>query len=193
MGTVKLMTFTVTLRTDSDGAYRRLRRTLKTALRRDQLRAIDIREHSAPKVSRCSTAQAVRRTQARRQEKTTMDMRKYSGPAFRKPDDVRTGSLRFKILDIAEGQYGRPDLAFDDGSKLSLNATNNRTLLNAYGGNSVDWINKEIELNLGDVEYNGQMQETVVVKPVSPPIEKKPLPPKPRKGPGGDMDDTIPF
>jgi hypothetical protein len=40
------MTFTVTLRTHSDGAHRRLARTLKTALRRDQLEAIDIREHT---------------------------------------------------------------------------------------------------------------------------------------------------
>jgi hypothetical protein len=37
-------TFTVTLRTHSEGAYRRLRRTLKTAWRRDQLQAIDARE-----------------------------------------------------------------------------------------------------------------------------------------------------
>jgi hypothetical protein len=45
-------TFTLRLRTHSAGAYRRLRRTLKTALRRDQLRAIDIRE---TRVSRCRT------------------------------------------------------------------------------------------------------------------------------------------
>jgi hypothetical protein len=37
--------FTVTLRTDSAGAHRRLARTLQTALRRDQLKAIDMREH----------------------------------------------------------------------------------------------------------------------------------------------------
>ena len=40
------MTCTVTLRTHSDRAHRRLARTLKTALRRDQLEAIDIREHT---------------------------------------------------------------------------------------------------------------------------------------------------
>jgi hypothetical protein len=38
------VTFDVTLRTHSEGAYRRLRRTLKTALRRGQLRAVDVRE-----------------------------------------------------------------------------------------------------------------------------------------------------
>jgi hypothetical protein len=36
--------FCVTLRTHHDRAYRRLARTLKTALRRDQLRAIKVRE-----------------------------------------------------------------------------------------------------------------------------------------------------
>jgi hypothetical protein len=51
--------FALTLQTHGEGAYRRLRRTLKTALRRDGLRAIDVREQTA-KVSRCSTAQTVR-------------------------------------------------------------------------------------------------------------------------------------
>jgi hypothetical protein len=109
-----------------------------------------------------------------------MDMRKYSGSAFRKVGDVRAGSLRVVITGIAEGKYGRPDLEFDDGTKLSLNATNNRTLVSAYGGESDDWINKEIELSLGEVEYNGEMQETIIVTPVSPPIEKKPPAPKPQ-------------
>jgi hypothetical protein len=48
---VGTVTFVVTLRTPREGAYRRLRRTLKTALRRDQLQAIDVREQTA-KVSR---------------------------------------------------------------------------------------------------------------------------------------------
>lgn len=113
-----------------------------------------------------------------------MDMRKYSGTAFRKPSDVKAGALGVAIVAVTEGNYGRPDLGFDDGSKLSLNATNNRTLVSAYGVNSDDWLNKEIELSLGEVEYNGQMQETVVVKPVSPP--------KPKSS-RGDMDDEISF
>ena len=41
-------TFTVVLRTHGEGAHRRLARTLKTALRRDRLKAIDVREHPAP-------------------------------------------------------------------------------------------------------------------------------------------------
>ena len=78
------------------------------------------------------------------------------------------------IVDVTEGKYGRPDLEFDDGTKLSLNATNNRTLVTAYGGKSDDWLNKEIELSIGEVEYQGELQESIVIKPISPPIEKKP-------------------
>jgi hypothetical protein len=114
----------------------------------------------------------------------TMDMRKYSGTPFLKPGDVKAGSLRVVIVDVTEGKFGRPDLEFDDGAKLSINATNNRTLVASYGGESGEWINKEIELSLGEVEYDGQMQETVVVKPISPPIERKP-----RRKPG----DTAAF
>ena len=128
-----------------------------------------------------------------------MDMRKYSGSAFLKVGDVRAnGPLRKIIVGVTEGKYGRPDLEFDDGTKLSVNATNNRTLVNAYGGESNDMLNKEIELNLGEVEYNGEMQETVIVKPISPPVERKPPPPKPSgessaDGKPGDMDDDIPY
>jgi hypothetical protein len=186
-------TFTVTF-TAARGrdAIRALRCILKLVLRRFGLRAVDVRKHTTAKVSRCRAAQAVRTIHSRRQEKTTMDMRKYSGTAFLKPGDVKAGPLRVVIVDVTEGKFGRPDLEFSDGTKLSVNATNNRTLVTSYGGESDDWINKEIELSFGEVEYDGQMQETVVVKPISPPAEKKKLP-EPRKSRSGDMDDEIAF
>jgi hypothetical protein len=85
-----------------------------------------------------------------------------------------------------------PIWSFSDGTKLSVNATNNRTLVTSYGADSDDWINKQIELSLGEVEYDGQMQETIVVKPISPPVEKKKSP-EPRKSRSGEMDDEIAF
>src|SRR5262245_60989978 len=173
------------------------RRWLKAGLRRYGLKVMDAYEHTTTKVSRCSTAQAARRTQGRRQEKIIMDMRKYSGAAFLKVGDVRAnGPLRKIIVGVTEGKYGRPDLEFDDGTKLSVNATNNRTLVNDYGGASDDMLNKEIELSLGQVEYQGEPQESIVLKPISPPIEKTPPPPPKPKGENGkrgDMDDEIPF
>jgi hypothetical protein len=105
------------------------------------------------------------------------------------------GALRVAIEEVTEGKFGRPDLTFDDGTKLSVNSTNNRTLVRAYGGESDDWLNKEIELSLGQLEYEGQMQDAVIVKPISPPIENKPTAPKPKSETGkrNDLDDEIPF
>jgi len=55
-------------------------------------------------------------------------MRKYSGETYIKTVDVRGGPLRAKIAAVREGQYGRPDLVFETGEILSLNATNNKIL-----------------------------------------------------------------
>jgi len=191
----RVATFIVTFAAapGNDG-IRALRGTLKFAWRRFGLRTVDIREHTTARVSRRRPAQVARKTSAHaRRQETIMDMRRYSGTAFIKPGDVKAGPIRVVIVDVTEGKYGRPDLEFDDGTKLSVNTTNNRTLVIAYGAESDDWINKEIELSLGEVEYNGEMQETVIVKPISPPVEKKPPPPKPKNSSGGDMDDEVPF
>lgn len=125
-----------------------------------------------------------------------MDMRRYSGAAFLKVGDVKvSGPRRVVIVDVTEGKYGRPDLEFDDGTKLTVNATNNRVLIAAYGWDSKDWINKEIELSVGQLAYEGKLQDSILVKPISPSIEKRP-PPGALKGGSekrGDLDDEIPF
>ena len=185
--------FTVTFATDGTDGIRALRALLKAAKRRFGLRAVEVREYDAARVSRRRTARAARRTQARRQEKSITDMRKYSGAAFLKPGDIKaSGPRRVVITDVTEGKFDKPDLEFDDYTKLSVNA-NNRILMAAYGWESKGWLNKEIELGLGQAEYDGKEQEIVLVKPISPPIEKTP-PPKPKGGSDkrGDMDDEIP-
>jgi hypothetical protein len=55
--------FSVTLRTAAAGAHRRLARTLKTAWRRDRLRAINVREIASPDspATRASTGANQRR------------------------------------------------------------------------------------------------------------------------------------
>ena len=116
-----------------------------------------------------------------------MDVRKYMGNVFLKVDHVKaTGPIRVTIIGVSEGQYGKPDLAFHDGSQLSLNATNCRTLARAYGFESDDWIDKEVELTVGEIQYQGQLQEAILIKPISPPIEKKAPPPS-------EFDDAMPF
>jgi hypothetical protein len=118
--------------------------------------------------------------------KNQMDVRKYMGNVFLKVDHVKaTGPIRVTIIGVSEGQYGKPDLAFHDGSQLSLNATNCRTLAPAYGFESDDWIGKEVELTVGEIQYQGQPQEAILIKPISPPIENK----EPAKNP--DLDDEF--
>ena len=116
-----------------------------------------------------------------------MDMRKYSGSAFLKVDDIKaSGPRRVAIVDVREGKYGRPDMEFDDGSKIGVNATNTKVLMNAYGRNSDSWVNKKVELAVGEVEYQGEPKACIIIKPISG-LDKKDPPAPP------SMGDKIPF
>jgi hypothetical protein len=179
-------TFVVTFQAPvaSDG-IRELRGILKVAGRRFGLRAIDVCKASRPPSAPVAEGKRVRR------QETVMDMKKFCGSQFVKLADVEAGPIRGVIADIREGKFGRPDLEFDTGEKLSLNATNNRVLVKEYGTDSDLWIGKEIELFKGMVEFGGETQPAVLVKPISPSIPKKPAPPKqPLRD---DLDDTVPF
>ena len=68
------------------------------------------------------------------------DMSKYASSSFIKVDDLVEGPEEQVIAEIAEGKFEKPVLTFDDGSKLSLNATNTRALIKAFGPNDKDWI-----------------------------------------------------
>jgi hypothetical protein len=120
---------------------------------------------------------------------------KFLGKAFLKLADVKVnGPLRLFTANASEGQYGKLDLEFDDHTVLSLNVTNTRAMARAYGDDYDEWGGKEVELVIGEVEFEGKPTESIVLKPLSPAIEKKPPPPKPKgSGKGGDMDDEIPF
>jgi hypothetical protein len=120
-----------------------------------------------------------------------IDVTKYLGAAFLKTEDVAAGPLRVTIVDVVDGKYDKPDIIFDDGTRLSSNVTNTRILARAYGATSTaDWIGKEIELSLGEVKFQDKTQVSILVRPISPPIEKKsPL----KQKPGGDMEDEVPF
>jgi hypothetical protein len=110
-----------------------------------------------------------------------MDMRKYSGEHFIKVADVRSGPLRMRIAGVREGKYEKPDLIFTSGDVLSLNSTNNQTLIRAYGRDSDGWIEKEVELFLGEIEFQKKMQEAVLVRPITPVTA------------GGELNDEMPF
>jgi hypothetical protein len=139
-----------------------------------------------------------------------MDMRKYAGETFLKLEHVRSGPLQATIAEVRLGKFDKPNLILDDGQALSVNATNNSTLIRAYGPNSDDWLGKEIELYAGEVEFQGKQMEAVLVRPISPPLktsERTKLPPPeaafgtpkstkaPAKKSGGNADfgDEIPY
>ena len=137
-----------------------------------------------------------------------MDMRKYASK-YIKPDQVRDGPVRSRIIAVLEDEhYGRPVLELENGSQFTLNESNNNALIKAWGHNSDDWIGQEIEFALGFYKDRKsdppEDKETVKVHAISPAKNSeaqngsapasKPLPPSlaatPRKN---DMDDEIPF
>jgi hypothetical protein len=138
-----------------------------------------------------------------------MDMRKYSGSSFYKVDELKDRPpLQLRIADVNIGQYDRPDITFESGRKLSVNVTNNETLVVAYGYDSDAWIGHVIELFVGDGEYNGKAIKVITVRPISKPehygeadkqpepVQRKPnVPPvsSRTRGSDADMDDAIPF
>lgn len=134
-----------------------------------------------------------------------IDMRQYAANRFIKPKDVEGGPIRSRIAFVKIGEkYGKPEITLSNGDTLSLNGTNVRILVQAYGPNEIDWYDLEIELFQGTYrDKAGKEEPTVSVRPISPPIplnEQTPLNPKdvavrPIANGGGfdDMDDQIPF
>ena len=140
-----------------------------------------------PLVDRPSTARPGAPSRSRNRANTkrrrhNVDMTKFGGPHFTTIADVRAGPIRSRIEDMREGKFEKPDLHLANGDALSLNATNRRTLIHAYGADSNNWVGKTIELSLGTVEFQGKEQESVVVRSISPPLTEaekaaKPEPP----------------
>ena len=125
-----------------------------------------------------------------------MDMRKYAGDQFLRVDDVRDGSLSVQIAGIKPGKFDKPDMIFETGEILSLNATNTKILVRAYGPNSDDWLGKKIELTLGQIEFQKKMQDAILVKPISPVLgdaERQQAQDRVAASNRDEMDDDIPF
>jgi hypothetical protein len=124
----------------------------------------------------------------------SLNLKKYSGEHFLKPDDVRGRPLKRKVAGIREGKFGKPDLIFTSGDVLGLNATNVNILRKAYGDDSANLIDKVIELSLGQFKYNGTLNDGVLVKPVTPPDDPAADDGAPAADkPATDYDDEIPF
>jgi hypothetical protein len=120
-----------------------------------------------------------------------LDMRQYRGGAYVKVDDVRDHPLQERIAAVSEGQFGRPEITFESGRKLSVNATNTERLIDAYGWRSDDWIGHLLELYLGSIKYKGEDQDAVLVRPISKP--ERPVEEPMKRKPNLPNDDDPPF
>jgi hypothetical protein len=124
-----------------------------------------------------------------------MDISDQISSGFIKVPDLAGGTRRAVIAEVRPGKYERPDVEFQDGSMLSLNATNLRTLAAAWGTETDLWVGKEVEAYVGKTTYNGKEQDSVLLLPISPPIplaERPPPKPKPAAA-MTPMDDEIPY
>jgi len=116
-----------------------------------------------------------------------MNVKKYRRNGFLKVDDIKApGPIRVTIAHVSEGRFEKLNLTFHEGPQLSLNKTNVEALALVYGAESDDWLDKELELYVGETKYGGESQETILIKPISPPIANK-APPK------LEFDDAIEF
>jgi hypothetical protein len=151
---------------------------------------------------RCVSVEEVTQTQ----EATMADMRKY-GSGFIKPDDVRDAPLQAVIVNVyISEKYSRPVLELDTGDQFTVNNTNARVLIKAYGFEDTDWRGHTVKLSLGYYkDWNKdppEEKETVTLEAVSSRdgpgangsaqrIDPAKLPTLPKKP--DDMDDSIPF
>ena len=127
-----------------------------------------------------------------------MDMKQYGASAFIGVENLRDDPRQEAIAAVALGKFDRPTVTFESGDQFSLNKTNTRILINAYGPSSQDWIGKTIELFIGTATYNKEERESVVVRPISPTLTQVPKPleaqtPAPISPPRPDLNDDIPF
>jgi hypothetical protein len=153
--------------------------------------------------SRHRLAHGAGRSDTRAIKDRTTDMRKYSSEHFVKVEDVKDGPIEDQIAVVKDGKYDKPNVVFESGDVLSLNATNRKTLVRAYGNESDLWIGKMIRMFLGMIEYQGSDHEAVLIEPISPPLKdgkadkadkaNKANKATDQKKPAVDFDDEIPF
>jgi hypothetical protein len=124
-------TFVLIIRAEPGvNAIRTLRAWLKIGLRTYGLRCVEVQESN-------------------QQGRMAMDARKYAAK-YVKPDQVRDGPIQTRIINVFEDdRYGRLMLELENGSQFGLNEGNTNTLITAWGYDTNDWVEQEIEFSLG--------------------------------------------
>ena len=128
-----------------------------------------------------------------------MKMSEYAGTKYIGLADVADGPMRAIIAEIGMGDYEKPIATFASGAKFSLNKTNVRTLIDAYGDDGREWAGYEIELRADEVMVKGKPQACILVTAISSAraaastatAAPATVNGKPRRR--DDMDDDLPF
>ena len=100
-----------------------------------------------------------------------MDMRKQFPSKWLSADDLGTREFTMTIRDVKVEnmsphgeQDNKPVIYFENAKKgLSLNVTNNQTLMGAFGHESNDWVGKEVILYAVDTQFKGRATRGVRV------------------------------
>jgi hypothetical protein len=125
-----------------------------------------------------------------------MRMSDYASTKYIGLKDVADGPLRGIIAEIGMGDYDKPIATLTDGSKVGLNKTIVRTMIEAWGdGDGTNWVGKEIEIYADEITVKGKVEPCMKVRVISPAV-KAPAPatrPTAKPAANGDMDDQIPF
>jgi hypothetical protein len=119
-------------------------------------------------------------------------MKGYAGKHFVKIDDVRDGPIEGTIVDISAGEYEKLNLTLDTGDCLSLNKTNTTRLVRAFGADSDRAIGQMVRLFLGEIKYQGRMQEAVVLEPIKTAQSDSPLNEVKEPSLQQELNDAIP-
>ena len=112
------------------------------------------------------------------------DMSTYAGSSYVKHGDVVGAPRRETIAGVRKGDFDRPVLAFESGALLTLNKTNTRTLVRAFGKDPRKWIGLIVEVFAGETMFQGATKHSVLIRPISPP---------PSAVHGPPPDDGVPF
>ncbi len=131
-----------------------------------------------------------------------MDTRKFSAGVI-KPEDLHEGPQQEKIVNVFEQEkYLCLVLQFESGNQFYCWPNYTRILNKAWGCESENWIDQELELSLDHYtdRKTEEQKETVAIRAISPAkpgaFDKAPgkaLAPAGAASRGGDMDDDIPF
>jgi hypothetical protein len=133
-----------------------------------------------------------------------VDARKYAAAGFIKIEEVKDRPMRQRIVHVAVGQYGKLDATFESGRKLGLNGTSVGALMCEFGTDTDSWPGHEVEVYAGQVKYQGNLKDAVLVRPLngasydemtdtSPSASRHEQSEQPQPSKRPDPDDEIPF